>query len=78
MLSYRHFSLAMLLTLLAAPASAYSLDDVTSAVSAASASSSGSAAGTQGLALVQSYGIAVALQSQQGLVLNPGLMFVFI
>jgi len=33
---------------------------------------------TLGLALVQSYGIAVALQSQQGLVLNPGLMFVFI
>jgi preprotein translocase subunit SecY len=33
---------------------------------------------TLGLALVQSYGIAVALQSQQGLVLSPGLMFVFI
>jgi preprotein translocase subunit SecY len=33
---------------------------------------------TLGLALVQSYGIAVALQSQQGLVLNPGLMFIFI
>ncbi len=33
---------------------------------------------TLGLALVQSYGISVALQSQQGLVLNPGLMFVFI
>ncbi len=33
---------------------------------------------TLGLALVQSYGIAVALQSQQGLVLNPGFMFVFI
>jgi len=32
---------------------------------------------TLGLALVQSYGISVALQSQQGLVLNPGLMFVF-
>ncbi len=27
---------------------------------------------------MQSYGISVALQSQQGLVLNPGLMFVFI
>jgi preprotein translocase subunit SecY len=33
---------------------------------------------TLGLALVQSYGISVALQSQQGLVLNPGLMFIFI
>ncbi len=33
---------------------------------------------TLGLALAQSYGIAVALQSQQGLVLNPGFMFVFI
>jgi len=33
---------------------------------------------TLGLALVQSYGIAVALQSQQGLVLNPGVMFIFI
>ena len=33
---------------------------------------------TLGLALVQSYGISVALQSQQGLVLSPGLMFVFI
>jgi preprotein translocase subunit SecY len=33
---------------------------------------------TLGLAIVQSYGIAVALQSQQGLVLNPGFMFVFI
>jgi preprotein translocase subunit SecY len=33
---------------------------------------------TLGLALVQSYGIAVALQSQQGLVLNPGFMFIFI
>ena len=33
---------------------------------------------TLGLATVQSYGIAVALQSQQGLVLNPGLMFIFI
>ncbi len=33
---------------------------------------------TLGLALVQSYGISVALQSQQGLVLNPGLMFVFV
>ncbi len=33
---------------------------------------------TLGLALVQSYGIAVALQSQQGLVLSPGLMFIFI
>jgi preprotein translocase subunit SecY len=33
---------------------------------------------TLGLATVQSYGIAVALQSQQGLVLDPGLMFIFI
>ncbi len=33
---------------------------------------------TLGLALVQSYGISVALQSQQGLVLSPGLMFIFI
>jgi preprotein translocase subunit SecY len=33
---------------------------------------------TLGLAMVQSYGISVALQSQQGLVLNPGLMFIFI
>jgi preprotein translocase subunit SecY len=33
---------------------------------------------TLGLAIVQSYGIAVALQSQQGLVLSPGLMFIFI
>ncbi|MCU0764964.1 MAG: preprotein translocase subunit SecY [Burkholderiaceae bacterium] len=33
---------------------------------------------TLGLALVQSYGIAVALQSQQGLVLSPGYMFIFI
>jgi len=33
---------------------------------------------TLGLALVQSYGISVALQSQQGLVLNPGFMFIFI
>ena len=33
---------------------------------------------TLGLALVQSYGISVALQSQQGLVLSPGLMFVFV
>jgi preprotein translocase subunit SecY len=33
---------------------------------------------TLGLAIVQSYGIAVALQSQQGLVLSPGFMFVFI
>jgi preprotein translocase subunit SecY len=33
---------------------------------------------TLGLAIVQSYGISVALQSQQGLVLNPGLMFVFV
>ena len=32
---------------------------------------------TLGLALVQSYGISVALQSQQGLVLSPGLMFIF-
>ena len=32
---------------------------------------------TLGLALVQSYGISVALQSQQGLVLNPGLLFIF-
>jgi preprotein translocase subunit SecY len=32
---------------------------------------------TLALALVQSYGIAVALQSQQGLVLNPGYMFIF-
>ncbi len=33
---------------------------------------------TLGLALVQSYGISVALQSQQGLVLSPGYMFIFI
>jgi preprotein translocase subunit SecY len=33
---------------------------------------------TLGLAIVQSYGISVALQSQQGLVLTPGLMFIFI
>jgi preprotein translocase subunit SecY len=33
---------------------------------------------TVGLATVQSYGIAVALQSQQGLVLSPGLTFIFI
>jgi preprotein translocase subunit SecY len=33
---------------------------------------------TLGLAIVQSYGISVALQSQQGLVLNPGFMFIFI
>ncbi len=33
---------------------------------------------TLGLALVQSYGISVALQSQQGLVLSPGMMFIFI
>jgi preprotein translocase subunit SecY len=33
---------------------------------------------TLGLALVQSYGISMALQSQQGLVLNPGFMFIFI
>jgi preprotein translocase subunit SecY len=33
---------------------------------------------TLGLAIVQSYGIAVALQSQQGLVLVPGVMFIFI
>jgi len=33
---------------------------------------------TLGLALVQSYGISVALQSQQGLVLTPGFMFIFI
>jgi preprotein translocase subunit SecY len=33
---------------------------------------------TLGLAIVQSYGISVALQSQQGLVLNPGFMFMFI
>ena len=33
---------------------------------------------TLGLALVQSYGIAVALQSQQGLVLAPGFMFIFV
>ncbi len=32
---------------------------------------------TLGLAIVQSYGISVALQSQQGLVLNPGFMFIF-
>jgi len=32
---------------------------------------------TLGLALVQSYGISVALQSQQGLVLSPGLLFIF-
>jgi len=31
--------------------------------------------GTLGLALFQGFGISVALQSQQGLVLNPGLMF---
>ena len=64
--SYRHLSLAMLLTLLAAPASAYSLDDVTSAVSAASGGSSGSAAGTQSLALVQSLS-SLGLTSQQAL-----------
>jgi preprotein translocase subunit SecY len=33
---------------------------------------------TLGLAIVQSYGISVALQSQQGLVLAPGLMFIFV
>jgi len=33
---------------------------------------------TLGLAMVQSYGISVALQSQQGLVLNPGPMFIFV
>jgi preprotein translocase subunit SecY len=33
---------------------------------------------TLGLAIVQSYGISVALQSQQGLVLAPGFMFIFI
>jgi preprotein translocase subunit SecY len=33
---------------------------------------------TLGLATVQSYGISVALQSQQGLVLDPGLMFIFV
>jgi preprotein translocase subunit SecY len=33
---------------------------------------------TLGLAIVQSYGISVALQSQQGLVLNPGFMFIFV
>jgi preprotein translocase subunit SecY len=33
---------------------------------------------TLGLAMVQSYGISVALQSQQGLVLSPGFMFIFI
>jgi len=33
---------------------------------------------TLGLAIVQSYGISVALQSQQGLVLAPGFMFMFI
>ncbi len=33
---------------------------------------------TLGLALVQSYGISVALQSQQGLVLSPGPIFIFI
>ena len=32
--------------------------------------------GTVGLALFQSYGIAMALQTQQGLVLNPGFLFV--
>ena len=32
---------------------------------------------TLGLAIVQSYGISVALQSQEGLVLNPGFMFIF-
>ncbi len=31
--------------------------------------------GTLGLAFVQSFGISVALQGQQGLVLNPGTMF---
>jgi preprotein translocase subunit SecY len=34
--------------------------------------------GTVVLALVQAYGIAIALQSQQGLVLNPGPMFMFV
>ncbi len=33
---------------------------------------------TLGLAIVQSYGISVALQSQQGLVLAPGFMFIFV
>lgn len=32
--------------------------------------------GTLGLALVQSYGISIALQAQNGLVINPGNMFV--
>ncbi|MEK7779405.1 MAG: preprotein translocase subunit SecY [Pseudomonadota bacterium] len=32
--------------------------------------------GTLGLALVQSYGISIALQAQSGLVINPGNMFV--
>ncbi|MFN7570315.1 MAG: preprotein translocase subunit SecY [Betaproteobacteria bacterium] len=34
--------------------------------------------GTVALALVQAYAIAIALQSQQGLVLNPGPMFMFV
>ncbi|MCE2989596.1 MAG: preprotein translocase subunit SecY [Nitrosomonadaceae bacterium] len=34
--------------------------------------------GTVVLALFQSYGISIALQSQQGLVLNPGVMFTFV
>ena len=33
--------------------------------------------GTLALALVQSYGISVALQSQPGLVIHPGSMFIF-
>lgn len=33
--------------------------------------------GTLVLALVQSYGISIALQAQQGLVINPGSMFTF-
>ena len=33
--------------------------------------------GTLTLALVQSYGISIALQSQAGLVINPGGMFIF-
>lgn len=33
--------------------------------------------GTLALALVQSYGISIALQSQAGLVINPGGMFIF-
>jgi len=33
--------------------------------------------GTLGLALFQSFGISVALQTQHGLVLNPGAMFMF-